>query len=113
MNYAGKYDEMEATQVAEGIERRIIQTDHLMMVNVEFTDGPTDAPDPFHDHPHEQVSYVAAGRIYLFVGDEEKVLLEAGDHYAIPPDLPHTIQRLSDYVNIIDCFTPLREDFLS
>lgn len=112
MKYSAKYNEMPATQVAPGIERRIIQTNKLMLVNVEFSEGPTDQPDPFHSHPHEQVSYVAKGEIYLFVGDEEKTLLKEGDSYAIPSDVPHTIQRLTKYVQIIDCFTPLREDFL-
>lgn len=112
MKYVGKYDELKVTKVAEGIQRRIVKTGNLMMVNVEFTDGPTTEPDPFHSHPHEQVSYMIEGEVYLFVGDEEKVHLKAGDHFAIPSDIPHTIQRLTSVVKLIDCFTPLREDFL-
>ena len=112
MKYTGKYDEMQPQKVAEGIERRIMHTDNLMLVNVEFSDGPTEAPDPFHSHPHEQASYIAEGEVYLFVGDEEKVHLKAGDHFAIPSGIPHTIQRLTKKVRIIDCFTPLREDFM-
>ena len=110
--YTGKYNEMKPQKVAENIERRIIHTDNLMLVNVEFADGPTAAPDPFHSHPHEQVSYLAEGEVYLFVGEEEKVHLKAGDHFAIPSGIPHTIQRLTKNVRIIDCFTPLREDFM-
>jgi len=112
MKYVGKYNELPVYDVTEGIQRRIIKTDNLMMVNVEFTDGPTNEPDPFHSHPHEQVSYIIEGEIYLFVGDEEKVHLNPGDHFAIPSDIPHTIQRLTSVVKLIDCFTPLREDFL-
>lgn len=112
MKYVGKYDELKVTKVADGIQRRIVKTDNLMMVNVEFTDGPTTEPDPFHSHPHEQVSYMIEGEVYLFVGDEEKVHLKAGDHFAIPSDIPHTIQGLTPVVKLIDCFTPLREDFL-
>ncbi|MCU4164790.1 cupin domain-containing protein [Carboxylicivirga caseinilyticus] len=112
MKYVGKYDELPVTKVADGIERRILKTDHLMMVNVEFTDGPTENPDPFHSHPHEQVSYMIEGEIYLLVGDDEKVYLKAGDHFAIPSGVPHTIQRLTPIVRLIDCFTPLRQDFL-
>lgn len=112
MKYSATYDEMQPTQVAPGIQRRITQTEKLMLVNVEFTDGPTSEPDPFHSHLHEQVSYMAEGEIYLFVADEEKVHLKAGDTFAIPSNIPHTIQRLTSFVRIIDCFTPLREDFL-
>lgn len=112
MKYTQKYAEMQAQKVADGIERRIVHTNNLMLVNVEFSDGPTEAPDPFHSHPHEQVSYLAEGEVYLFVGNDEKVHLKAGDHFAIPSDIPHTIQRLTAKVRIIDCFTPLREDFM-
>lgn len=110
--YVGRYKEMQKVSVAKGIERRVIATENLMLANVEFTDGPTSEPDPFHSHPHEQVSYLAEGEVYLFVGDNEKVHLQKGDHFAIPSDVPHTIQRLTEYVKIIDCFTPQREDFL-
>ena len=55
-----------------------------MMVNVEFSDGPTTKPDPFHSHPHEQVSYLVEGEVYLFVADNEKVHLKPGDKFAIP-----------------------------
>jgi len=110
--YAYKYDEMEPHKVAEKVERRLVHTDNLMLVNVEFSDGPTEEPDPFHSHPHEQVSYLADGEIYLFVGNQEKVHLKEGDKFAIPSNVPHTIQRLTACVRIIDCFTPLREEFL-
>ncbi len=113
MKFIGKYEDMPSEKVAEGIERRLIHTDNLMMVNVVFTDGPTPEPDPFHSHPHEQIAFLAEGEVFLFVGDDEKVHLKAGDHFAIPSGVPHTIQRLTDFVRIIDCFTPLRHDFLS
>jgi quercetin dioxygenase-like cupin family protein len=111
-NYAFKYNEMPVFTVAEGIERRWIKTDNLMMVNIEFRDGPTTKPDPFHSHPHEQVSFLVEGEIYLFVEDDEKVHLKPGDKFAIPSRVLHTIQRLTPIVRLIDCFTPVREDFL-
>jgi quercetin dioxygenase-like cupin family protein len=112
MRFCYKSDDMLPQQVAPGLQRRIVHTQHLMMANIEFTDGPTSAPDPYHSHPHEQVSYVVEGEILFFAGDDEGVKLKAGDHYAIPSGVPHTIQRLTQRVRIIDCFTPLRDDFL-
>jgi quercetin dioxygenase-like cupin family protein len=112
MKYAWKNGEMPAKQVAPGLVRRLISTENLMLVEVVFTDGPTAAPDPFHSHPHEQVSSLIEGEIYLFVDDEDKVHLKPGDAFAIPSGIQHTIQRLSPRVKLIDCFTPLREDFL-
>jgi quercetin dioxygenase-like cupin family protein len=97
---------------APGVRRKLIHTDHLMMVIVEFTGGPAEYPDPFHDHPHEQVSYIAEGELNLFVRGAGEKKLQRGDMFAIPSGIPHTIQTLSPLVRIIDCFTPLRQDFI-
>ena len=60
-------DETPWTELAPGLRRKLIHTDNLMLVVVEFTNGPAEVPDPFHDHPHEQASYIAEGELILFV----------------------------------------------
>jgi len=100
------------TELAPGVRRKLIHTDHLMMVIVEFTNGPAEHPDPFHDHPHEQVSYVARGELVLYVKGAGEQPLREGDMFAIPSGIPHTVKTLTPVVRIIDSFTPLREDFL-
>jgi quercetin dioxygenase-like cupin family protein len=106
-----RYDEMAVETIRAGAERRLGHTDKLMIVVVDFYDGPKDQPDPPHAHPHEQVSYVAEGEI-LFVMDEQETRLGPGDMYLIPSGRPHTIQQLTEHVRLVDCFTPIREDFL-
>jgi quercetin dioxygenase-like cupin family protein len=106
-----KYDETPAQKIAQNVERRLGYLDNLMMVVIDFDDGPTSAPDPPHSHPHEQVCYVAAGEI-IFILDGEQSRLEPGDVFLVPSGKPHTIQRLTQHVRLVDCFTPLREDFL-
>ena len=106
-----KYDEMPVEQVRRGVERRIGHTDRLMIVVIDFHDGPTSQPDPPHSHPHEQVSYVAAGEV-LFVLDGQETRLGPGDVFLVPSGKPHTIQQLTEHVRLVDCFTPIREDFL-
>jgi quercetin dioxygenase-like cupin family protein len=64
-----KYGRMPVERIREGAERRLGHTDKLMIVVVDFYDGPKDRPDPPHSHPHEQVSYVAEGKV-IFVMDE-------------------------------------------
>jgi quercetin dioxygenase-like cupin family protein len=106
-----KYDEMAVEQIRDGVERRLGHTDNLMIVVIDFDDGPTDEADPPHSHPHEQVSYVAEGEILFVLGDQQ-THLKAGDLYLVPPDMPHSIQQLTKHVRLVDCFTPIREDFL-
>ncbi len=92
-------------------ERYLGHTDKLMMVVIDFNDGPTSKPDPPHSHPHEQMSYVVEGQIIVFIGSEQ-TQLGPGDMFSVPPDVPHTVQLLTSPVRLVDVFTPLREEFL-
>lgn len=104
-------DETQIEEIATGRRRYLAHTDNLMIAVIDFYDGPTDEPDPPHSHPHEQVSFVAAGRIIFFIEGKGTPLKE-GDLYTVPPNIPHTVQLLTEHVRIIDSFTPVREDFL-
>lgn len=97
--------------IGEGRTRVQVSTDRMMMVVIDFNDGPGQKPDPPHRHPHEQISYVVSGRVRYFLGDEHADL-EPGDMVTIPPDVPHAIQLLSASLRLADAFHPVREDFL-
>ena len=66
-----------------------------------------------HQHPHEQCGYVISGKHHLIVECEPKidVILEAGDSYAIPGNTPHSFEVMEDG-EVVDVFTPQREDYL-
>jgi len=106
-----KYDETPAEKIREGAERRVGHTDNLMIVVIDFYDGPKAQPDRPHSHPHEQISYVAEGEI-LFLMDDQQTRLEPGDMFLVPSGKPHSVQQLTEHVRLVDCFTPIREDFL-
>lgn len=97
--------------VGEGRTRVQAHTDRLMMVIMEFADGPAAQPDPPHSHPHEQISYVVSGRVRYYLG-QEYADLEPGDLVTVPPGVPHRIQTLSPVVRLADAFHPIRDDFL-
>ncbi len=97
--------------IAPGRKRYLTHTDNLMVVVIDFNDGPTDQPDPPHSHPHEQISYVAAGEVVFFLNGEPN-RLGPGDLVTVPPDVPHTVQLLTSHVRLVVTFHPLREDFL-
>ncbi len=106
------YDQVPATQVRVGLERKLIHCNDLMTVLIDFTDGPWENPEPYHSHPHEQTSYIASGEIIFFCEGEEPVQLKSGDMFAVPSGKQHTIQLLSSTARLIDSFNPIREDFL-
>lgn len=107
-----KQQEIARDPIGEKRERYLAHTDNLMMVVIDFSDGPTDEPDPPHSHPHEQMSYVVSGELIVHIGDNQE-RLGPGDMFTVPPDVPHTVQLLTEHVRLVDGFTPLREDFLT
>ena len=75
------WDAIPSEHLAEGIERRMIYGDRLMICRLTF--------DPFvvtpvHQHPHEQMTLVERGRVRFFIEDAERIAV-AGDvlHFAV------------------------------
>lgn len=98
--------------IAFGRERYHAHAANLMVVVFDFNDGPGVQPDPPHSHPHEQITYVAAGRVMFFIGENQYELSE-GDLITVPPDAPHSIQLLTPTARLVDSFSPVREDMLA
>jgi quercetin dioxygenase-like cupin family protein len=107
-----KSDEVKTTIVREGVQRKLIHAENMMTVVIDFTNGPWDEPDPYHQHVHEQITYVAAGEIIFFCEGEPEQRLKAGDMFCVPSGKPHTVQLLTEKVRLVDSFNPVRRDFL-
>ncbi len=101
-----------APQVQPNMKRQLNYTENLMLAIVDFDGGPWADAMPMHQHPHEQVTYIASGRVVFSVEGQEDVELQAGDSIAVPSNAMHTVKLLSDAARLIDAFTPIREDFL-
>jgi quercetin dioxygenase-like cupin family protein len=108
-----KSEEALITIVKEGVKRRLIHTNTLMMVVIDFDNGPWNEPDPAHSHVHEQTTYVAEGDIVFFCEGEAEQHLKAGDMFSVPSGKEHAIQLMTKTAKLIDSFTPLREEFLA
>lgn len=106
------YNETPPKIVKEGLQRKIIHTDNLMTVIIDFSNGPWEEADPPHSHPHEQTSYVAKGEIIFYCEDEPEQHLKEGDMYAVPSGKKHTVKLLTKNVRLVDNFIPLRQDFI-
>lgn len=107
-----KFNEVPYEKVRDGLMRKIIHTEKLMTVLIDFSDGPWSEPEPPHSHPNEQTSYVAEGEIIFYCEDEPDQHLKKGDMFAVPPGKKHTIRLLTRNVRLVDSFSPIREDFI-
>ncbi|MEN1760889.1 cupin domain-containing protein [Anoxynatronum sibiricum] len=65
---------------------------------------------PLHQHPHEQTGYLISGRA-LFEIDGKEIEMKPGDSWSIGGDVPHQVTVL-ETAQVIETFTPVREDFL-
>lgn len=96
----------------EGLETIILTGLHgeemMMVLNVTLPGHTV----PLHSHRHEQIEMVYGGKAKLRIGDEERVV-EKGDFYCIPANVPHSDTAIGDESFImLDIFHPVREDFI-
>jgi quercetin dioxygenase-like cupin family protein len=93
----------------DGVKRKILGYDSgLMMVHVRFTKG---AIGYVHKHSHRQVTFVEQGSFEVQI-ERVKTILRKGDSFIVPPDVEHGVVALEDG-DLLDVFTPAREDFLA
>ncbi|WP_193142908.1 MULTISPECIES: cupin domain-containing protein [unclassified Meridianimarinicoccus] len=95
-------------QADEGVMRQVLaDAPDMMVVSVTFEAGRVGA---LHSHPHVQATYVKSGR-FSFQVDGKTIDVGAGDSLVIPSGAEHGCRCL-DSGELIDCFTPRRDDFL-
>ena len=103
-----KNEDVALTELGGGVSRKILAYDkNLMSVEVRFEKGAVGAP---HTHPHEQISYVLAGKFEATIDGETKIITK-GDTYYTKPDVVHGVVCLEAGA-LLDIFTPMRKDFL-
>ncbi|HTU03745.1 MAG TPA: cupin domain-containing protein [Candidatus Sulfotelmatobacter sp.] len=92
-----------------GMSRQSIVGERAMLAMHEAFPNLKCAP---HRHEAEQFSIVLKGRMRFVVGGEARVL-GPGDVAHIPPNVPHSIESLEEYVQVLDVFSPLRPDIVA
>lgn len=78
----------------------------MMLVRHTMTKGWVGAR---HSHPHEQLIYIVRGRIH-FEQPNGTAVLGPGDSLMIPGGVEHQASASEDS-EVLDVFTPMREDY--
>ena len=102
------WDRLPADHPAEGIERRMVWGERLMICRLTFRPHVVTA---VHSHPHEQMTIVERGRVRFTIDGQERIA-ETGDVLHFPSNLPHGATILDQETVLVDIFSPIREDFL-
>ena len=88
------------------IHGRYAHLERLTVGEVELNAGTL---VPLHQHPHEQITYVLAGRFEFTVGGKTTVL-EPGMAALIPGGVMHGGKTLTA-CRVLDVFSPVREEY--
>lgn len=93
----------------ERVSRKVLpHTERLMAVEVAFVKDGIGTP---HSHAdHDQISYVLEGKFEVTVGSETMVVSKGGG-FTVERNVVHGVRALEDGA-LLDCFTPIRGDFL-
>jgi quercetin dioxygenase-like cupin family protein len=100
-------DSVRAVEMFPGVQRRTLNFGaRTTLCEISLAKG---SVVPRHTHPHEQIGYLARGRLVFVLGDEEREL-RAGDSWLVPSGVPHMVTALEDSI-AIDVFSPPREEY--
>ena len=101
-----KLDEVAPREVQPGHRARFVHAQNMTVAHWRIDAG---SSIPEHDHPHEQVVNVIAGRYELTVAGKP-LLLEPGMVVVIPGGVRHSGRAITDAL-LLDVFHPVREDY--
>jgi quercetin dioxygenase-like cupin family protein len=93
--------------LAPGCKLRTPFGKNIMLSLLEMDAG---AVVPMHTHPHEQAGILLKGHMELTIGAETRVV-EPGAMYIIPSNTPHKAVAVGGPVELLDVFSPVREDY--
>ncbi|HVI48313.1 MAG TPA: cupin domain-containing protein [Chitinophaga sp.] len=97
---------MPAKNTIPGFYGRFVHGEQSTLAFWEITAG---SVSPQHQHPHEQITYIAEG-IFEMEMNGTKYMMQQHDVLVIPPNVPHGGRAVED-CKIIDSFSPPRDDY--
>jgi quercetin dioxygenase-like cupin family protein len=89
-----------------GVEMRVIHGEKMTMAFFRLQTG---SAIPEHAHAHEQMGTVLRGTIELVVAGEKRDV-RSGEAYHIPSNALHSGQCRDSAAEVIEVFSPVRED---
>ena len=94
-------------ELAEGVTTNVAWGEKLMLSFVKLSPNSTVPP---HSHPNEQMALVLSGKLEVTIANESKLLKE-GDVFLVPSGVEHSAKNLNHQTQVLDIFSPPREDF--
>ncbi|MCX5872906.1 MAG: cupin domain-containing protein [Deltaproteobacteria bacterium] len=103
------WDLISKEKLSEAISRQMIWGKNLMAVRIEL------APNsgvPIHEHESEQLTMVQTGQVTLHFPEHGDFILGPNEMLVIPSMVPHSALAGPEGCQVIDLFSPIRQDFI-
>jgi quercetin dioxygenase-like cupin family protein len=88
----GSWQDVEASNAQETLDRQVIATQHLMVVRCRYPQGST---FPAHTHKQEQITIVEKGKLEFDV-EGEAIEVGTGQMVSIFPGVSHSSRVVGD-----------------
>jgi len=95
-----------ARQLLPGLTYRPFWGQNLLFPLVDLEPNTVIPP---HQHPHEQGTYILQGELEMNL-DGERRTMRPGDLVIIPGEMEHSVIVVPQPVQLLDIFSPVRED---
>ena len=102
-----RVEDLSKLELFPGALSGILQGENMML---SFLDLADDCLIPEHSHPHEQAGLILKGKLRFRIADEER-LAGPGEAFLIPPNVVHSGEVVEGPVQVLDIFSPVREDY--
>ena len=103
------WSQISKEKLSEEISHRMIWGKNLMAVRFEIAPN---SSIPIHEHESEQLTMVQNGRITLHFVEQADITLGPNDMTLIPSNVPHSASSGPEGCDVIDLFSPIRQDFI-
>ena len=101
-------DDAAMTTPEEGLRRQVMSySPGMMLVRHRMRNGWVGSR---HSHPHEQLVFVISGHL-VFEHPGGRFEAKTGDSFLVPGGVEHQASALADS-EVLDVFTPFREDYV-
>ena len=107
-----RWSDITPEQLNPLLTRQFITGEQAMFARIVLKKG---CLVPRHQHPNEQIAYIAEGALRFLLGDpgeEVEKIIRPGEVLVIPANLPHSAEALEDTIDF-DLFAPPREDWIT
>ena len=107
MKYLCDFENRESKEMLPGVKIRTFWGKEMLLSLVDID---ANTIIPMHSHLHEQAGTVISGELEMTINGEKRLFKE-GETYIIPGNIQHNAETGDKPAQVLDIFSPVREEY--